>query len=318
MTDLSIAIPSWNTKDLLDQCLRAVKRSARGLRAEIVVVDNASSDGSADMVARKHADVMLLRNQVNRGFAAACNLALDRSDGRHFMLLNPDTIVLEDALRTLVFFMDEHPAIGAAGCRLLNSDGSLQRSCSCFPSVMTELLDALYLSKLFPRSRSFGRYAMSYWGFGEAQAVDWLGGSCLIVRRKAIDEIGPLDEGFFMYTEEADLCYRLWKRGWPVFYYPEAKAIHMGGASAKKSANLIRLLLYTGRNRFIRKHQGERAATRHRLVVGLGATMRLPVLAAKRLLRRDAGQLSVQTRLLDWAIRGRFSRPIGVEGLQCG
>jgi GT2 family glycosyltransferase len=314
MNDVSIAIPSWNTRDLLRQCLESVLRSSSGLSVETIVVDNASSDGSADMVAAEHPQAKLIRNRTNLGFAAACNLAFKLSSGRHFLLLNTDTILLDQALTSLVDFMDAHPGIGAAGCRLLNRDGTLQRSCSCFPSLTTELLDALYLSKLFPKSRLFGKYSMTYWDFDEVREVDFVGGSCLIVRREAIREVGLLDESFFMYTEEADWCYRLRQRGWPVYYYPVAQAIHLGGESARQCGKDMHIHLYAGRNLFIRKHRGRNAAAAHRSIVALGAMGRLLICAARRALGRDgAVMLRFQARLLKWAIRGRLDQPTFME-----
>jgi len=198
----------------LHQCLLSAKESCKGTDYEIIVVDNASSDGSPEMVEEEHPDVLLVRNPINQGFAAACNLAYKYSSGRYFLLLNTDTIVIKSALPDMVGFMDTRPNAGAAGCRLINRDGSLQRSCSCFPGLMTELFDALYLSKIFPKSRLFGAYAMSYWDFADEREVDFAGGSCLIVRREAIEAVGLLDDGFFMYAEEADWCYRMRAGGW--------------------------------------------------------------------------------------------------------
>jgi len=307
--DLSIAIPSWNTRDLLAQCLDSVYGSSAGLDFETIVVDNASGDGSADMVAARYPRVKLIRNRVNLGFAAACNIAFKHSAGRHFLLLNTDTIVLDNALRSLVDFMDDHPDAGAAGSRLLNRDGTLQRSCSRFPGLMTELFDALYLSKLFPRSRLFGCYSMSYWDFGDVREVDFAGGSCLIVRREAIEEVGLLDESFFMYTEEADLCYRLWEHGWKVYHFPGAEVIHLGGESARRYGGDMLLHLYAGRNKFIRKHRGNTAAAAHRLIVALGALCRLSVHGMRRMLGRgQADAIGFQTRVLRWTIGGRLDQ----------
>lgn len=305
MIDLSIAIPSWNTSDLLDQCLTSIKASTEKLTYEIIVVDNASTDGSPEMVEEKHPDVMLIRNRVNLGFASACNTAFKRSTGRCFCLLNSDTIVLKDSLAPLFEFMESHPDAGAAGCKLLNGDGTLQRSCSCFPSVMTELFDALYLSKLFPRNRVFGCYSMSYWDFDDVREVDFVGGSCMMVRREAVEEVGLLDETYFMYTEEADWCYRMWDSGWKVYYYPGAQIIHLGGESAKRFGGDVRLYLYLSRNRFIRKYKGRVAAFVHRGIIITGALGRLAAYGIKRLIgRRELNDTAFQYLVLRWAVRG--------------
>lgn len=318
--DLSIAIPSWNTRELLDQCLESVHKNSDGLLREIIVVDNDSGDGSADMVAAKYPRVRLIRNRVNVGFAGACNLAYRRSTGRYFMLLNSDTIVLDDALKAMVRFMDQHRDAGAAGCKLLNCDGSLQRSCSCFPGLLTELFDAMYLSKLFPRSRVFACYPMSFWNFDHTREVDFAGGSCLIVRREAVSEVGLLDEEYFMYTEEADWCYRMWDHGWAVYFYPGAQVTHLGGESAREFGNGIHLNLYTSRNRFILKHRGRAAASVHRLIVALGASIRLPAFGIRRVMGADMSDaISLQRSLLRWALLGTqpANRPVHHGGAPC-
>ena len=305
MIDLSIAIPSWNTSDLLDQCLTSIKASTDAISYEIIVVDNASTDGSPEMVEEKHPDVTLIRNRVNLGFASACNTAFKRSTGRCFCLLNSDTIVLKDSLAPLFEFMESHPDAGAAGCKLLNGDGTLQRSCSCFPSVTTELFDALCLSKLFPQNRVFGCYSMSYWDFDDVREVDFVGGSCMMVRREAVEEVGLLDETYFMYTEEADWCYRMWDNGWKVYYYPGAQIIHLGGESAKRFGGDMRLYLYLSRNKFIRKYKGRVAAFAHRGVIITGALGRLAAYGVKRLIgRRELNDTAFQYLVLRWAVRG--------------
>ena len=306
--DLSIAIVSWNTRELLDQCLQSVFDTVEGIEVEAIVVDNASTDGSADMVAAKYPDVKLLRNRVNLGFAGACNTALQHSTGRYYLLLNSDTIVLGDALRSLMEFMDSHPEAGAAGSKHLNADGSLQRSCRRFPDLLTELYDALYLSKLFPKSRIFGSYSMSYWDFDETREVDFAGGSCLMVRREAIEEVGPLDEGYFMYTEEADWCYRLWQSGWKVYYYPGAQVIHLGGQSANRYGSDIHLHLYTSRNRFIYKHYGKAQAVAHRLIIALGAACRICAYGARHIVRRDmSAAVAFQLSVFRWSVGTPFA-----------
>ncbi|MHB0999874.1 MAG: glycosyltransferase family 2 protein [Armatimonadota bacterium] len=306
MKDLSIAIASWNTKDLLHQCLESIYGTTSDIDYEIIVVDNASGDGSPDMVAESHPDVKLVRNRVNLGFAAACNIAFKHSEGRYFLLLNTDTIVLDNAFKKMVTFMDLHPDTGITGCKLLNADGSLQRSCSCFPSVKTELFDSLYLSKLFPKSKFFGCYSMNYWNFNDTREVDFAGGSCLIVRREAIEEVGLMDEGYFMYTEEADWCYRMWMQDWKVYFYPGAQIIHLGGQSSKKYGSDILLHLYASRNRFIHKHQGMIMAELHRFAIAIGALLRLGAFSIKHIRNRNMDEaVRFHLNLLKWTIRGR-------------
>lgn len=314
MKDLSIAIASWNTKDLLDQCLRSIYDTTSGIDFEIIVVDNDSADGSPDMVAERYPKIKLVRNRMNMGFAAACNTAFKYSEGRYLLLLNTDTIVLENTLKKMVSFMDAHKDAGITGCRLLNADGSLQRSCSCFPSVKTELFDSLYLSKLFPNNKTFACYSMTYWNFDQTMEVDFAGGSCLIVRREAIEEVGLMDEGYFMYTEEADWCYRMWMNDWKVFFYADASIIHLGGQSSKKYGNNILLHLYASRNRFIRKHHGEAMAELHRFSIALGAILRLSAFGIKKLRKQDVTDaINFHRSLLSWATHGRSSLTIAID-----
>jgi len=305
--DISVAIVNWNTKDLLRQCLSSVFENLDGLQAEVIVVDNGSSDGSAQMVRRGFPRARLVEARQNLGFARASNLAYMQSSGRYFLLLNSDTVVLPGALSSLMSFLDSHPPAGAVGSKLLNPDGTLQRSCSPFPTPLTELFDALYLSKFFPRSKLFGRFAMSHWGFDSTEQVDFAGGSCLLLRRHALDQIGLLDEGFFMYSEEADLCYRLKAAGWKVFYLPDASVIHYGGQSARLDVNRTSVELCRSKHRFMGKHYGRLSALLYRAVVILSAAARLaawaPLALAGRSSRVYRAKLSVQARLLSWAVR---------------
>jgi GT2 family glycosyltransferase len=306
---LSISIVSWNTRDLLRQCLQSVFDNLDGLDAEVIVVDNASEDSSPEMVEREFPRVLLIKQESNGGFAQANNVALAVSSGRYVLLLNSDTIVHPMAIRRLVEFLESVPEAGAAAPKLLNLDGSLQRSCSVFPSPLTELYDAVYLSKLLPRSRRFGAYAMTYWDFDRTRDVDFAGGSCLLLRRSALDQVGLLDEGYFMYTEEADLCYRLKQAGWRVVFLPEAEIVHIGGQSAKRCASRMAVQLPISRHRFIRKFQGATPAALFRGAVALGGALRLaawsPLWFTSNGHRKDLEQkLRTQRALVKWALLG--------------
>ena len=306
---LSIAIVNWNTKELLRQCLSSVFGNLDGLQAEVIVVDNGSSDGSAEMVQSDFPSVKLIESGKNLGFARATNLAYQQSTGRYFLLLNSDAVVLRGALSALVRFLDCYPAAGAVGSKLLNGDGTLQRSCSTFPTLLTELFDALYLSKLFPKNRLFGRYAMSYWDFDSIREVDFAGGSSLLLRRRALEDVGLLDEGFFMYSEEADLCWRLKAGGWKVFYLPSAQVIHYGGQSAKLASKRTSVELYRSKYRFMRKHYGRGAALAYRFVVVLSSAARLAAWMPMAALGPDRHayrwRLHLQARLFLWAVTAR-------------
>lgn len=303
---LSIAIVSWNTRDLLQKCLSSVFENLEGIDAEVIVVDNASKDGSARMVQKQFPQVKLIEADSNLGFTKANNLAFRVATGKYFLLLNSDTVVMPKAISRMVEFMDFYPLAGAVGCRLLNGDGTLQRSCSCFPTVMTELYDALYLSKLFPKSKRFGRYAMSHWDFNSIREVDFAGGSCLMLRRKTLEDIGLLDENLFMYSEETDLCYRMRMNNWKVFFIPDARVIHYGGQSSKLDINRTSVELCRSKYKFMRKHYGLGPATAYRTVVLLSSGARLIAWSGKSIFGQNRRvyrqKLFVQGRLLSWAV----------------
>ncbi len=232
--DLSVVLLSYNTKDLTEQALRTVVDASAGLEVEIFVVDNASHDGSADMVAEKFPQVKLLRNDQNVGFAAGNNVALRQVVGRHVLLLNTDTIVRQDTLRTLVEFLDLHPDVGAVGCKILNPDGSLQYDCKRgFPTPMAAVYKLTGLSRLFPKSRRFARYDMTYVDENETAEVDALSGSCTMVRKETMDQVGLLDEDYFMYGEDLDWYFRIHKAGWKIYYLPTTEIIHFRGESGR-------------------------------------------------------------------------------------
>ncbi|MGC8861394.1 MAG: glycosyltransferase family 2 protein [Armatimonadota bacterium] len=275
--DLSVSIVNWNTRDLLDQCLESVYASTGGLDAEVIVVDNASTDGSPDMVRAKYPDTTLIANSENRGFAAANNQALHLSRGRYFLLLNPDTICKPGALERLVRFLDENPKCGAVGPLVLNPDATLQYSWAAFPTFWSEAL-----GRLDRRVRGAGRLpitAEDTRALGPFRA-DWVGGCCLMVRRQAIDEIGPMDESLFMYSEETDWCRRLANAGWEVWVEPAAEIVHLGGQSSARVPDEAASRLRQGKIKYFSKHHGP--------VTGsvLGAVLGLRSRARRVLIRR--------------------------------
>ncbi|MBN1507013.1 MAG: glycosyltransferase family 2 protein [Sedimentisphaerales bacterium] len=230
--DVSIIIVNWNTRDILRDCLKSVYTRTEDIIFEVIVVDNASSDGSADMIRREFPPVRLIENTENKGFAAANNQGMRIAQGRYVLLLNSDTIVLDDAIQRAVRFADGHLEAGVVGCRTLNADRSLQITCFMFPSVLNLVLWITYLYKVFPRSRFWGRARMTWWDRDDAREVDVVTGCFMLVRRDAIDRVGLMDEQFFMYAEEADWCYRFCQAGYKRLFTPEAQIIHLGGASS--------------------------------------------------------------------------------------
>jgi N-acetylglucosaminyl-diphospho-decaprenol L-rhamnosyltransferase len=279
-TRLSIVIVSWNTRALLEKCLSSIEREMSGAAAvsssqggpevEVVVVDNASTDGSAQMVRDRFPRVRLIVNAENAGFARANNQAIREGNGEHVLLLNPDTEVKDDALEVLVRFMDEHPGVGAAGARLLNPDGTLQHSCHPMPTLLRELWRMLHLDVLRP----LARYPMDGWPVDVPRPVDVTQGACLIVRRSALDRVGLLDEDYFIYSEEVDLCYRLKQDGWLIYWVPEAAVIHHGGQSTGQIAEPMFQNLYRYKVHFVRKHYGPSSARLYKLILMLASMVR--------------------------------------------
>jgi N-acetylglucosaminyl-diphospho-decaprenol L-rhamnosyltransferase len=261
MVDLSIVILSWNVRDLLRQCLESVA-SGRPLSAnhpllvtEIIVVDNASSDGSVEMVHAEFPAVRLIANQTNRGYTGGNNDGIAAATGRYVMILNPDTRVLDDALAAMVAYADAHPDVGVVGPQLLNPDGGVQSSRRRFPTLMTGLFESTWLQPLAPRD-VLRRYYMLDQPDDTIQEVDWLFGACFLVRREVIQQVGVLDEDFFMYSEEMDWCRRIRQAGWKVVYLPEAQVIHYGGRSSDQVAAQRHVYFQTSKVRYFRKHHG--------------------------------------------------------------
>lgn len=255
MYDLSVIIVSWNVRELLRRCLSSVFDS-EGPELEVIVVDNASQDGSAALVHQDFPQARLIQNRENLGFTKANNQALAESLGRYLLLLNPDTEVVGQALTTMVSYMDAHHGVGALGPKLLNPDGSVQSSRRRFPTLTTAFLESTILQRWFPKSEALRRYYLLDRPEDEEQEVDWVVGACLLIRRKALEETGPLDEDYFMYSEELDLCYRLKKKGWKVVYLPQAQVIHHEGKSSEQVIPARHIHFQRSKVLFFRKHFG--------------------------------------------------------------
>ena len=271
---LSIVIVNWNTRELLAQCLRSIEASVPPSlweELEIFVVDNNSSDGSVAMVKQNFDYVHLLKQERNVGFASANNLAIHQSKGRYVLLLNPDTWVYPGALDAMVDFMENCPNIGAVGPWLLEADGQLQPSCYKTPTLARELWRLMHLGRLLP----VAEYQMERWSLTDARAVDGITGACLMVRWSVLEQIGLLDEDYFIYTEEVDLCYRIQRAGWPIYWLPSSQVVHYGGQSTRQVAAEMFLRLYESKLLFFRKHHGRTAAFLYKVILFMAGAMRL-------------------------------------------
>ncbi len=315
--DVSVVIVTYNVREFLEQALDAVARASKGLTVETWVVDNDSADGSVAMVRERFPDVHVIANTENVGFATANNQALRQARGRHVLVLNPDTVVEETTLRRLVAYLDAHPHVGAVGPRILNPDGTFApESRRAFPTPAVAFYRISGLGRLFPKSRRFGRYNLTFLPEDRPCEVDALSGSCMMVRRAAILDdqgaesseqgipagrsplpAGLLDESFFMYGEDLDWCYRIQQAGWAIHYAPVTEIIHYKGESTKKGDLRYVMLFYGAMLRFVEKHvspsagEGWRSrAGRRLLALGLraGIVARGVVAASSRLAQRVA------------------------------
>jgi GT2 family glycosyltransferase len=276
---LSIVIVSWNTRDLLACCLRSLHDFPLSDKFEIWVVDNNSSDHSVDMVKDQFPQVKIIENKQNQGFAHGNNQAIRKSSGKYVMLLNPDTEVKPGTLDALVNFLEEESQAAAAGAKLVSPDGGLQSSCHPELTLPREMWRLFHLDTL----HRYGTYNMHKWDPKMPRQVDVLQGAALVLRSEALEQVGLLDEDYFMYTEEVDLCFRLRKAGWRLYWIPEAEVLHYGGQSTKLVAEKMFLALYESRLKFFRKHYGATAARGYKLVLTAAALTRLGISPISRL-----------------------------------
>ena len=226
MTEISIIILNYQTKGLLRQSLKGIMQANLDLEYEIIVVDNASSDGSAEMVADEFSQVRLIRTKKNNGCAAGNNLGIRVAQGRYILLLNPDVVVFPKTIEKMYEFMENHLRAAVAGPKLVNANGTIQYTSYRFHNFLTPLYRRTFLGKLPFGKRELRRFLMQDWDHQTNREVDWLQGSCLMVRRSAIDEIGLIDERFFMYFEDTDWCRRFKKSGWQIYYLADVKMAH--------------------------------------------------------------------------------------------
>jgi len=261
MLDLSICIVNWNVKELLNACLGSIYKETKDISFEVIVVDNNSSDDSIRMIKNDFPQVIVIENKYNAGFTRANNQAINIAQGRYIMLLNPDTEVLDSALNKMLRFMESRRDCGALGCKLINTDGSLQRSCRTFPSLDVMIYSALFLDSLFPKRRIFGKYFMTWWDFNETREVDQPMGSALMIKKEVLDSVGLFDQNIFIWFDEVDLCYRIKKAGWKIFFTPEAQIKHHLSQSFKQWKSVPQIVKGAitwrkSRNYFFKKHKG--------------------------------------------------------------
>ena len=287
-TDVSVIIVNWNTRDLLRNCLRSITDQTK-VAHEIIVVDNASRDGSAEMVRAEFPDVTLIANTENGGFAAANNQGLRISRGRTVLLLNPDTIILDGAIDKMLGWLDRHPGVGCVGCQVLEGPGVIQRTCFADPNLLDFVIVEFGLIRLAPWIPFFGRSWYTNWDRRSERQVDVVSGMFMLVPRAVMDRVGVLDDAFFVYAEESDWCRRIRKAGYPCVFSPEAQIIHLDGGS--KSTSQIRSRMYVQMQKshliYTRKHSSALGFAAVRFLYLVTSTLRLCAFSILRLVRSD-------------------------------
>ncbi len=257
--DISIIIVSWNVKTLLRACLQSLTaacQTAPNLTSEIIVVDSASSDGSPDMVRAEFPQVTLIASDQNLGYAGGNNTGAKNAAGQYLFILNPDTVLQPDALAKLINFMEDHPKTGAVGPKLLWPDGSVQSSRRRFPTVGSLFWESTLLGQWFPNNRYIQRYHMVDTSPDTLQQVDWVVGAAIFIRRAAWEQVGPIDQDFFMYFEETDWCYRCAKAGWDIYYLPTAEITHYEGKSSEQVVAARTIRFQRSKLRYTQKYFG--------------------------------------------------------------
>lgn len=305
---ISAIIVSYNTRQMTLDCLRALYAGLGQTPAEVWVVDNASADGSAEAIRETFPEVKLITNLHNAGFAAANNQAIRASCGEFLLLLNSDAFLNQGAINTLVAYMKLRPEVAVVGPRLLNADGSLQRSCYRFPGPWRTFCENVLLTAAVPNSTLFGDYRA--WSHDRVRDVDMVIGACMLIRRLALDEVGTFDENFFLYAEETDLCYRLRKAGLRTTFVPTAQVTHLNGGSGRQQSDRVFCEFRRGQEKFFRKHYGVSGLLFYRLMMTLGSCLRLSLftligmISRKRRLR-CADEVRLWKRILKWTVGSR-------------
>jgi GT2 family glycosyltransferase len=311
---VSVIIVSWNARDYLMQCLDSLSAEACRYPMEIIVVDNASSDDSAEQVARRFPSVRLIRNKENLGFAKANNLAVSVSTGRYLCFVNSDVKVLPDCITKLVDFSDQNPKVGVTGPRIIGGDGKLQRSCRGFPTLWNMFCRALAFDVLWSKSKTFSGYSMTYWPQDTQRPVDILTGCFWLIRKEALTQVGLLDEEFFMYGEDMDWCKRFWAGNWQVVFVPSAEAIHYGGASSSNSPIRFYIEKQRADLQYWRKHHSHLTVALYFLISCLHLLLRMVGYSIAAMLKKPGRQVysykvKRSLRCLQWLVFSLFRLP---------
>jgi GT2 family glycosyltransferase len=287
--DLSIIIINWNSADYLRKCLASIYAQTQGIEFEVVVVDSGSFDGSGELVGREFPQVRFVQSKDNLGFAKANNLAFQHTSGDYLLFLNPDTEVIGSAIADLLAQGRALPWAGAVGCKLLNTDRSVQTSCiQSFPTITNQVLDSEALRNVFPRSSLWG-VASLYSAEDQPSEAEAISGACILMKREVFEDVGLFSTDYFMYAEDIDLCYKAWQKGYANYYVPKASIIHHGdGSVSRAKTNFAAVMAVESISRFLKKHRGAVYAALYRGALLFAAAGRLALLTGKRLPRASA------------------------------
>jgi GT2 family glycosyltransferase len=307
--ELSVIIVNWNSRDFLRQCLASLNSHCRGISMEIIVVDGGSFDGCGEMLAREFPSVVFIQSDKNVGFARANNLGVRQARGRCLLFLNPDTEFFEDSICVLLERISALSQAGAIGCRLLNSDRSLQASCvQAFPTVLNQVFNSEFLRRRFPNWKMWGIAAL-FADPPQPAVVEVVSGACLMVRRDVFEAVGGFTELYFMYGEDADICFKIARAGHRVYYTPETSVIHHGGSSSRQAqTNFSNVMMRESLYRFFKLNHGRPAAAAYRIAMSVLSVIRLPLifvllpLSSGSLVRHGTGSLRKWFSILRWGL----------------
>jgi len=299
---LSIIIVNYNVKYFLEQCINSIKTASKGLNIEIIIVDNNSTDGSIEMIQNEFPNCNLIRNNKNVGFSKANNQGIKKSKGKYILLLNPDTIIEEDTLIKCILFMEKNSNAGSLGVKMIDGNGKfLPESKRSFPSPMVAFYKIFGLSAIFPKSKKFGTYHLTYLDENKIHEVDVLSGAFLFIRKKVLNKIGLLDEDFFMYGEDIDISYRIQKSGFKNYYFPKTKIIHYKGESTKKSSINYVFIFYKAMIIFAKKHFHKKNIFIFSFLINIAIYFRAFLSISKRILN-DLGIALIDTLVIYFGI----------------
>ena len=284
---ISVIVVNYNVEYFLEQCLNSVRTALKGISGEVFVVDNNSIDGSVEMVRQRFPEFELIANKDNRGFSKANNQAIEIAKGKYILLLNPDTVVEEDTFSKVIAFMDEHDDAGGLGVRMLDGKGKfLPESKRGLPTPAVAFYKIFGLSRIFPKSKRFGKYHLGYLSEFETNEIEILSGAFMLMRKETLDKVGLLDEAFFMYGEDIDLSYRIIKGGYKNYYFPETRIIHYKGESTKKSSVNYVFVFYRAMVIFAQKHFSQKNAKLFSVLINFAIYLRAGLAILARFIKR--------------------------------